>query len=64
MWMTATTLIIRKRESGSKQGKKHQLAALPGLLPCLLLFSDWVKLVTNGACREKRSAGKGGHTGH
>ena len=64
MWMTATTFIIRKRESGSKQGKKHQLAALPGLLPCLLLFSDWVKLVTNGACREKRSAGKGGHTGH
>lgn len=53
MWMTATTLINRKRESGSKQAKKHQLAALPGLLPCLLLFSDWMKLVTNGACREK-----------
>ena len=64
MRMTATTLINRKRESGSKQAKKHQLAALPGLLPCLLLFSDWMKLVTNGACREKRSAGKGGHTGH
>lgn len=64
MSMTATTSINRKRESGSKQAKKYQLAALPVLLPCLLLFSDWMKLVTNGACREKRSAGKGGHTGH
>lgn len=61
MWMTATAFNKQKKEKW-KQAKKHQLAALPGLLSCLLLFSVWLKLVTNGACREKMSAEKGGGT--
>lgn len=51
---------LNKQEKGKwkQEGKETSAYSLARLAPLPFAFSDWIKLVTKGVCREKRSAGK------
>lgn len=48
----------QKKGKWKQEGKETSAYSLARLAPLPFAFSDWIKLVTKGVCREKRSAGK------